>query len=178
MSVDIVNINEHFIKKSVISLVEMVNDANLSGIDTGMVNFKHLDFNDSLLLTDGFSNLSIVGDKIDIVNIFPPNIDLQQFKQSWTNSNHTPEITENVQEEINNFNQLYPDLRLALIADETVIPEGIDVELAKDFILFCKVTGFYELNLTDVSITREGEKVTFSVVSTHPVYKGFIEVKA
>lgn len=175
MIADINVINERILKRLFIYQLNKVNHSNLQ-IDVDSVHFAKTSGN-KVLLRDNSSPAGVVVNKISINDLFGEELDLSQFKnlkviQQIKGSFYQDELSA----VINDFNA---KMTKVTVTEETDVIEGfrgIPEDILNDFVLFCKVTGFFGLKAKDISLTKQDNVLTIEIPSTHLLFSGQLKV--
>lgn len=190
MNIDITTVCEKRVKSTVSWVVNKANDTQLQ-LDVDQI-YLHTSSDKRILVKDVSSSSGVLISKLDIANLFPSNIDLRPFKYvDKSKQQITPELSpEQLTSRVNEFNKNRAIEMVNEIKDELGVFVETDESLLRDFFLFCKVTGFWELSPDEVTIgrtiseiqTEDGddislieERVIITVVVTHPHYCGTVE---
>lgn len=192
MNIDITTVCEKRVKSTISWVVNKANETQLQ-LDVDQLSF--LPSSDQrVLVKDISSSAGVLISKVDIAHLFSDLLDLKQFK-NVDKSNHQviPDLSpELLTRRVSDFNQ---KRKFVMVNEpkELIGPfSEPDETLIRDFILFCKVTGFWLLSPDDVILGRTQREVatdddddgmsyiesllSISVVATHPDYRGTIEV--
>lgn len=171
MSVDIVNVSSTQIKRMALSLFNEVNGTNVDVPLSDLV-FEKSPAEGKMLLQNPATKSGVLLSKINIQDLFYKSLSI---------SNFTGEQVGNVpvlgRSDIEALNDKHSTQLVVEEADILNVPTSLDAELVKKFILFCRVFGFYELGIGDVTLNMYDEKMVISVVPTHAVFTGHIEVR-
>ena len=79
--------------------------------------------------------------------------------------------------DVKRFNNRYG---ASMVADEIDVLQSANnypIELVRDWVLLCRVLGFYELDIGDVTLAKVDDIMYVSVNATHGIYSGYIEVR-
>ena len=175
MIADINLINENILKQVFINKLNKVNNSSLQ-IDLDSVHFAKTSDN-RVLLRDNSSPAGVVVNKICLTELFGEELDLSQFKPLKVNQQIKGNFYQNeLSEVINNFNSKMSKVTVTEQNDVVEGFRGIPEEILNDFVLFCKVTGFFGLKAKDVSLTKEDNVLTIEVPSTHLLFSGQLKV--
>ena len=175
MIADINLINENILKQVFINKLNKVNNSNLQ-IDLDSVHFAKTSDN-RVLLRDNSSPAGVVVNKICLTELFGEELDITQFKTLKVNQQIKGDFYQNeLGEVINNFNSKMSKVTVTEQNDVVEGFRGIPEEILNDFVLFCKVTGFFGLKAKDVSLTKEDNVLTIEVPSTHLLFSGQLKV--
>ncbi|QDH47162.1 hypothetical protein PQC07_gp183 [Aeromonas phage D3] len=176
MNIEISTICRKRLKRSVICLYNDLTDDTLDVAVDPLTLHNH---NDScILVKDGLSHGGLLVDKIDLKDLFPGTLDIRHYKGQ--NKDHHQVVMDTSQEGLNRFINDFSakhdcdmvGLNHPLLND----PVSYSKELLRNFVLFCRLHGFWELDAVDLSLHMDEEKLYMTVVKTHPVYTGSIEV--
>lgn len=169
MTVDVVNINDRDVKRHVISLFEKANNITVTG-DTDNLGLLQVTDAESML-QDMSTRNGVLFKKIPLGSILPKTLDLRPFKTKTEGK--APELQP---KDVSAFNTKYGS---ELVAEEKDILSGqtpFTVEQVKDFVLFCRVFGFFELDISDVTLIHYDGVMNITPNHTHKLYTGSIEV--
>ncbi|UOX39601.1 hypothetical protein [Aeromonas phage ZPAH34] len=171
--IDIITVNQLGLKYDVMRLF---NELNETEIQTDLNGLGFVSSNqDNVILKDLFSHRGILSKKINIGSFFPKNIDLTIF-----NDQTLIKQISHSQTDMGSFVNAFPtepNKPLVKYPESAItIPDGFDEMLVKQFYLFCRVLGFWELQISDVMLGKQDNKLTISVVNTHPIFTGTVEV--
>ncbi|WNV45835.1 hypothetical protein [Aeromonas phage AerS_266] len=171
--IDIITVNQLGLKYDV---VRLINELNETEIETDLNGLGFVSsVQEHVILKDLFSHRGVLSRKINIGAFFPKNIDLTVFNDKELVKQISPSQTD-MGSFINAF-PTEPNKPLVKYPDERItVPEGFDEHLIKQFYLFCRVLGFWELQVSDVMLGKQDDKLTISVVNTHPIFTGTVEV--
>lgn len=170
MSVDVINIGSERIKRYALDLYNKANQSNIE-MDVDRLTFESVG-DDKVMLQDTVTKRGVLISKISLQGLFPNVIDLRPFKHNRhtalgimhpTNTTHFNEKHE----------ATLVDPEVNILKSST----GFPIEDIKEFILFCRVFGFYELDIGDVTLIRSNDTLYISVNDTHALYTGVLEVK-
>lgn len=175
MTIELSNISAERIGELVVNAVNEANNLNIQ-IDPGQLSMVRV-AGKYILVKDIGDNAGVLMSKIDIKTLFPKLIDLRPFKSRT----HIPQIprsdTPEAVEQLRNASK-HKDGSFLVGTGHNVLanPTPHESPCLRDFILFCRVTGFWELDSIDVSLGYSNDKLLLTVVESHPVYIGSIEV--
>jgi len=168
MTIDVINVDGRVIKSAVLKAFEKLNDVKVSP-NLGLLSIEPV-CDKNVMLQDPNTKSGVVLHKVKLRDFFPKTISVRAFKNVTTNAQAlTPE-------EVNGFNEKYG---VELVNAEKDVLKGMSqapVETVRNFILFCRVFGFYELDIGDVSIYEHNGVMTISVNDTNKFFTGYIEV--
>lgn len=175
MIADINLVNERILKQLFIYQLNKVNHSNLQ-IDVDSVHFAKTSGN-KVLLRDNSFPAGVVINKISINDLFGEELDLSQFKNLKVNhqikGNFYPDELNRV---LSDFNT---KMSKVTVTEENDVIEGfrgVPEDILNDFVLFCKVTGFFGLKAKDISLTKENNVLTIEIPSTHLLFSGQLKV--
>lgn len=169
MSIDIINVNGRHTKQLVIDAFNKTNGTQVNP-DLRYLEFERTSVEDAVMLQNPESQKGAIVSKISLASLFPKTVDLRPFK---TRTGHLPEYNKNAVPLINNRH----NTELVHVGKD-VFKGRTDAskEDAKMFLLFCRVFGFYELDISEVSLISYDDKMTIATNPNNKVYTGFIEV--
>lgn len=171
MTVNIVTFLEQDLKNSV---VEIFNETNETAYqpDTQLHTFVSTGDDKTVILQGPFDGRGVIVDKVNIAHLFMNTIDLKTFKTRRVQQ--TEVITET---NIDLINQKH-GIKL-MVGKEALLPDNgrYPQNVVDDFNLFCRVTGFFELSIYDVVLSHDGHVMHISVVPSHKLFTGSIEVQ-
>ena len=175
MIADINLVNERILKQLFIYQLNKVNHSNLQ-IDVDTVHFAKTSGN-KVLLRDNSSPAGVVINKISINDLFGEEVDLRQFKNLKVNQQIKGNFYQDeLSRVINDFNA---KMSKVTVTEENDVIEGfrgVPEDILNDFVLFCKVTGFFGLKAKDISLTKEDSVLTIEIPSTHLLFSGQLKV--
>lgn len=170
MSIDIVNVNGSRLKKMALNLFNRLNGTDADVPLTDLI-FERTTIDGKVLLQNPSTKTGVIMDKIRLEDIFPKTLDLRPFMAKFVKNSPALDATD-----VTKLNERHSTI---IAVEEANILNSItpfDTELVKKFVLFCRVFGFYELSIGDVTLNETNGKMGISVVSTHPVFTGHLEV--
>ncbi|EBY9764020.1 hypothetical protein D5W64_12980 [Salmonella enterica subsp. enterica serovar Saintpaul] len=170
MSVDVINISGRRIKKLILNVYNRTNGSKLNA-DLDKFVLEPVG-DDKVLLQDPITKRGVLFSKINIATLFPNNIDISPFKNRLVYSRQPMSVND-----VECFNEKHGETIVSGEMDILKSPTGFPIDDVRDFVLFCRVFGFYELDVGDVTLIRSGDILYISVNETHPVYYGVLEVK-
>lgn len=169
MSIDIINVNGRHTKQLAVDAFNRVNGINANP-DFRQLEFESSSVEGTVILHNPSTQKGVVANKISLGDLFPKTVDLRPFK---TRTGNLPEATKDAVQLINaKHNTELAHVGKDVFKGRTNITE----EEAKNFLLFCRVFGFYELDVSDFTIFSYDGKMAMSVNPSHKLYTGFIEV--
>lgn len=163
------NIDINVLKKDIIKGYNKKYNSEIELIPFGL-RFDRLN-DDKSILVDNETLNGLVIDKIDISELFG-ELDLSLFKDSF--EIQTEELTPLEIQTLNN------ELGYKIVSNYESNFSRLseyDQELLLRYGLFCKVTGFYLIDITDVYLSLEEDILTIKVNEYNNTFKGTIEVK-
>lgn len=170
MSVDVINIGSERIKRYALDLYNKANQSNIE-MDVDRLTFESVG-DDKVMLQDTVTKRGVLISKISLQSLFPNVIDLRPFKHNRLTALGIMHPTNAA-----HFNEKHEatlvDPEINILKSST----GFPIEDIKEFILFCRVFGFYELDIGDVTLIRSNDTLYISVNDTHALYTGVLEVK-
>lgn len=169
MNVDVISVTADKIKRAVIKLFNLVNGTH-SNPELPQLSFERLG-DDKVILQNPDTGSGVVINKIPISSIFPQIVSVREFKAGITSN--APIISN---EHVDRFNLRHERVIVGAEVDVFKYQTPVSTETAKDFLLFCRVFGFYELDIGDVSLISEEGKLIISVNSTNKLFTGYLEV--
>lgn len=170
MSVDVLNITLDDVKVAAVDMYNQINNRS-ENISTQNATIVKAPMEDTLYMNTGERGVGLLMDKILIQDILPTNFDLRPFKEHYLN--HAREFGP---EDVEAFNKRYNAEMITAEKDILKAPTNVDKELLKDFVLFCRALGFFELDIGDVSLFMAEGKMYISVHPTNAIYAGYVEV--
>lgn len=170
MSVDIINVSLNHIKQIPIDVFNNVNKTQVSPPLTDL-DFQSTGEDGTVLLNNPTCKGGVVINKIALDQLFSKEVDLRPFIKG--SNRKTSELFAN---QVDDFNTKHSTEVVMVEANILNAPTVFDVELVKNFVLFCRVFGFYELGIGDVNLNQNDGKMIISVPSTHKLFTGYIEV--
>ncbi|MGL4614332.1 MAG: hypothetical protein ACRCVV_10640 [Shewanella sp.] len=175
MIADINLVNERILKQLFIYQLNKVNHSNLD-IDVDSVHFAKTSDN-RVLLRDNSSPAGVVINKISINDLFGEELDLSQFKNLKVNQQIKGSFyPDELNRVLSDFNT---KMSKVTVTEENDVIEGfrgVPEDILNDFVLFCKVTGFFGLKAKEISLTKEDNVLTIEIPSTHLLFSGQLKV--
>lgn len=170
MSVDVLNITLDDVKLAAIDMHNQINNRS-ENISLNHATITKAPLENTLFMNTGSRGVGVLMDKILLQDILPSVIDLRPFL--------TPIVSvakEFGPEDVDGFNKRYNAEMLAVEKDILQSATNLDVELIKNWVLLCRVLGFFELDIGDVTLFMAEGKMYVSVNPTHAIYSGYVEV--
>lgn len=175
MIADINLVNDRILKQLFIYQLNKVNHSNLR-IDVDTVHFAKTSDN-RILLRDNSSPAGVVINKISINDLFGEELDLSQFKTLKVNQQIKGSF---YQDELNRvISDFNTKMSKVTVTEENDVIEGfrgVPEDILNDFVLFCKVTGFFGLKAKEVSLTKEDNVLIIEIPNTHLLFSGQLKV--
>lgn len=170
MSVDIINVNQLHLKRMALSLF---NELNGTAVDVPLSNlvFEKTPATGKVLLQNPTTKTGILMNKINIKDLFPKTLNIQPFLSALEGNATVLDDTD-----VSGLNSKHSTELVTQEADILNVPTSFDTEVVKLFVLFCRVFGFYELGIGDVTLNRREDTLTIMVVPNHTVFTGYVEV--
>lgn len=169
MTVELNNIDKVKIKKELIECINFVNRTNLKPEPSELLLTSSLIPN-SCLLKQLDNGRGVFFNKISLNLLFPDTVDL-----SFVRNNVDKETQVSKEYDIETGPSCTRSF-LKKTENNYHVPLGYDEKAVKCFYLFCKVTGFFDLSIDDVNLTRIENTLTIDVLPDHAYYKGMITV--
>ncbi|AEV89551.1 hypothetical protein OBP_114 [Pseudomonas phage OBP] len=169
MTIDIINVNGRHTKQLVIDAFNKVNGTQVNP-DFQQLEFERTGDSNKVMLHNPGSQKGALINKISLSDLFPKTIDLRPFKERTGN---LPEYNENAVKLINdrhNTELVHPG------KDVLKGRTNILVDDVKMFLLFCRVYGFYELDISEVEIYNFGTSLVITPNQNNQIYTGTLEV--
>lgn len=176
MTVDIISISSLDCKVSAVTLANEVNDKTLSLDPASLRPVTTANPMQSLLM-DPVVRLGILINKVRLENLFPSPIDIRSFEKST--GSQLPPFNKGQAEvvgDVASFNAKHGAELLNPEHDILNNPTSYPKEVVKDFVQFCRVTGFFDLSIADVILSKYDGVLHITVVDTHTLYTGKLEV--
>lgn len=170
MSIDIVNVSKLQLKRIVLSLFNELNQTNVDVPLSNLV-FEKTPAEGKVLLQNPTSKMGVLLNKINIQDLFPKMINLRPFTQAEEGNAILLE-----QADVPTLNAKHATELVTDEADILNAATSFDNALVKKFVLFCRVFGFYELGIGDVTLNMQDDVLTIMVVPTNTVFTGYVEV--
>lgn len=170
MSVDVLNITLSDVKLAAVDMHNQINGRS-DNIPVDHVTVTKAPIEDALYMNTGSRGVGVIMDKILLQDILPSVVDLRPFK--------IPTVSVGKEfgpEDVDGFNNRYNAEMLAVEKDILKSATNFDIELLKNWVLFCRVLGFFELDVGDVSLFMAEGKMYVSVNPTNAIYSGYVEV--
>lgn len=133
--------------------------------------------NNHILVKDTDSNAGVLISKLDLGTMFPDVIDIRPFKKlnrTQVTAEYPPEAARTL---VSEFNKELECELLLVDCDVLKRPTQYTAELLREFILFCRVYGFWQLDASDLDMCIDNDVLYISVVNTHEHYTGNIKVQ-
>lgn len=131
----------------------------------------------NILVRDIDNPAGVLISKLDLATMLPDELDLRPFKNNPSQQLTAEWPQTSLEAFVSHFNK---DLHCELVGiehDVLVRPTRYSKELLKEFILFCRVYGFWQLDSMDFDMNMDGEYLYLTVVATHERYTGHIKVR-
>lgn len=170
MTVDVLNITLDDVKRAAVDMHNQINNRS-ENIPVSHMTITKAPIEDALYLNTGSRGVGVIMDKILLQDILPSVVDLRPFL--------TPSVSVGKEfgpEDIDVFNKRYNAEMLAVEKDILQAATTFDVDLLKNWVLFCRVLGFFELDVGDVTLFMAEGKMYVSVNPTNAIYSGYVEV--
>lgn len=161
------------VKGAAIQAFNAVNKSNL-GINPSILGIGSTVPNDEVMLLDQVTNKGILFTKLDIKKIIDPNIDISGFETINPDSQQLQELAA---EDVDKYNQDANSRLLSVYENNFSSLSSYDMDTLKKYGVFCRVTGFFELDISEVDLFVEGNVLTISVKDGHRLFTGAVEVK-
>lgn len=169
MAIDIINVNGRHTKQLAIDAFNKVNGTQANP-DFKYLEFEKTSVDGAVILHNPGTQRGVVTSKIQLADIFPKTINLRPFKE---HSGNLPEYTADAVPLINNRHNT--DL-VHTAKDVFKGQTSASKENARLFLLFCRVFGFYELDISEVDLFNGDDTLYIAVNPNNKVYTGLIEV--
>lgn len=130
-----------------------------------------------ILVKDTDSSAGVLINKLDLATMFPDVIDIRPFKKlegGQATTEYSPEATSAF---VSEFNKELECELLLTNCDVLKRPTRYTVELLREFVLFCRVYGFWQLDASDLDMCIDNDVLHIAVVNTHEHYTGNIKVQ-
>ena len=117
------------------------------------------------------------GLRLSINDLFGEELDLSQFKNLKVNQQIKGSFYQDeLSAVINDFNTKMSKVTVTEENDVIEGLRGIPEDILNDFVLFCKVTGFFGLKAKDISLTKQDNVLTIEIPSTNLLFSGQLKV--
>ena len=177
MNVNLVTAFGATVKSSILSVMNEYNDIR-TNVPVSNVEFFHSS-DKHTLLKELTTTAGVLVNKISISSLLPSKLDITSFKnidkaRFRLQSDFEIEV---LQKKILDFNEKREIPLIGLKESECVNKLDVPEDTWNDFILFCRVYGFWILNAEELVLNKIDDTLFIGVVPTHPIYKGSVEVK-
>ncbi|QGH71950.1 hypothetical protein N1M2_87 [Klebsiella phage N1M2] len=168
MTVDVISISREDIRNYVVDLYEIANGCRAT-VDTSSLEPERI-CDGTTMMQNSQTKSGVLINKINIADLFPNTIDITQYK--------APHGVLSVMQgdDADSFNNKHGKLLVSPEMDVLKSQTPFAVEDIKDFILFCRVYGFWELDIGSVTLIRYNGKLRIQVNQGNKLFHGFIEV--
>lgn len=166
-------INYEVIKYKLISAYNFLNNKEINP-NPSILTFKRSINPSRTLLFDTLTRSSLLFRKIDINTFIDKDFDISEFKDINEYGIRLKELT---LLEIEEWNNLLTTPAVSLYENNFSSLEKYDLDTLKKYAVFCKLSGFYDLDISEVNLTVNDNKLTISVNEDNLVYCGSVEIK-
>ena len=125
------------------------------------------------LFLDLNTQVGILGEQIDLSELFGEGIDITGFESPKKDSF---QLTELPPFEVDRYNEIIGEQLLSVYENNFSGLSDYDFETLKKYAVFCRVTGFFDLDISEIELFVDEKKMTVQVRDTHPLLKGSVEV--
>lgn len=167
------NVNDNVIKRKLLSGYNFINNVNISP-DPSTLSFTESTSLQHTLLMDNVTKSALMFKKIDINLFIDPDFDISAFRETDVSKIQLPELTP---DEVNKWNGMLKNPVVSLYENNFSSIEKYDMNTLKKFAVFCRLLGFFDLDITDVNLTPQEGVMTITVNNDHLVYSGSVEIK-
>lgn len=176
MSIQLMNVFDLTVKRDLVNGFNEFNSEERTPVLE--YTFFHEVGPEHLSLMEGTTHAGFVSNKIEVTHLLPPKLSIRDFKGEKKHNSQIPMLTDKaaILELVSCFNSSR-DIQNADIEQRyQMLPETLTEDVFRDFMLFCKVYGFWVLTWEEVSLLKQDGVLYISVDHTHSTYKGTLEV--
>ena len=170
MAVDVLNITLDDVKMAAVDMYNQVNGVQ-ENISLEHTTVSKAPQEETLYMNTGARGVGVLMDKILLQDILPTRFDLRPFKDQV--SMQGKELDS---DDVDTINNKYNAEIVTAERDILKSPTNLSKETLINWVLFCRVLGFFELDIGDVTLTEVEGMMYVSVNPTHAIYYGFVEV--
>lgn len=167
------SITADVVKRGIIKTYNAQNGFKL-GINPPLLNT--MDSNEPMkgYVVDVMTKRAIAFGKVDLGKLIDPNIDISGFKDIDTTTHQLSELTP---DEVASYNQQLGINLLSVYENNFSTLSDHEMDTLKKYAVFCRVAGFFELDIGEVTLQSEEGKLIIAVHNNHPLFYGYVEVK-
>ena len=167
------NINQDIIKTRVLNcrarqngVVTTPNASTLSLTDTTIP--------DTTMLLDPVTGVSVLINKVNISDFVDKDFDIALFQNVDQSTIQLPELNA---EEVTKWNNKLGLPVVSVYENNFSNMEGYDMDTLKKYAVFCRLLGFYDLDISEVNISVGDKTMMISVRESSVLYCGYVEIK-
>lgn len=166
-------ISENAIKHGIVNGYNKVNGTSLV-INPAIMSIVESTIENSNMVVDPITKAGLLFGRIDIGELIPKGIDISQFKDT-TSFNH--QLQELTPEEIADYNEKIQENLISNYENNFSNLTDYDMDTLKKYAVFCRVIGFFDLDISDVELFTSEGSMTIQVKEGNKMFTGFVEVK-
>lgn len=168
MTADLINITSTEIKQHAIELYSSANGCRVTANPDSLEVERLTD--DLAMLQNPSTKTGVIFKKINIADIFPVNIDLTPYRGLYCHNR----VIEG--DDVDSFNKSHEAVLVSREVDVLKARTSYSKRDLANFVLFCRVLGFYELDIGSVTLIDYHGKLRIQVNQGNKLFTGFIEV--
>lgn len=170
MTVDVISISREDIRNYAVDLYETANGCRAT-VDVSFLEPERICETTSML-QNPTTKSGVLIKKINIADLFPNTVDITPYKASQG------VLTIMEGDDASSFNEKHGRRLVSPEMDVLKSQTPFAVEDVKDFLLFCGVYGFWELDIGSVTLVRHNGNLRIQVNQGNKLFCGSIEVIA
>lgn len=126
------------------------------------------------MVVDNVTGNAIFFTKLDIAKLIDPNIDITPFNNVDPSTFQLETLTP---AQVDEYNQSVDQQILSTYEYNFSSLTNYDMDTLKKYAVFCRLTGFFALDVSDVDLFSEEGSLVISVRPTNKLYMGKVTVK-
>jgi hypothetical protein len=169
-NLDVLGVTNLHLKQIGVEAFNKLNEKNVQLI-LPQLNYVRTGDKDKVLLQDTVTKSGVVISKINIADIFPEIVSIQELKVKQICT--ALPVYEGYADKMNSrYSVNVVSEQIELINANT----SLEIGLIRDFVMFCRVYGFFELKINDVNLVKNEDKLIIVVNENHTLFTGRLEV--
>lgn len=166
-------LSDSVIKNAIVTGYNKANGTSL-GINPVILSVVESVIDDRNMVVDPVTKAGLLFERIDLSSFVPEGMDISQFEDTSTFNHQLQELSS---EEILKYNEKIQEDLVSNYQNNFSNLTDYDMDTLKKYAVFCRLLGFFELDISDVDLQIGEGVMLVQVKEGNKLFTGTVEVK-
>lgn len=166
-------LSETVIKHCVVTGYNKINKTSLL-VNPAILSVVESTIDDRNMIIDPVTKAGLLFERIDISTLIPKGMDISSFKDDKAFNHQLQELTP---EQIVSYNEKIQEQLISNYENNFSNLNEYDMDTLKKYAVFCRLMGFFDLDITDVKLHVSEGTLAIEVKEGNKMFTGMVEVK-